>query len=289
MDCHPILIRALHSGFNGSKAMVLQVTSLMWLRTIMNYQYKYGTPTGDTIKRLYKEGGIRRFYSGMIPALIQGPVSRFGDTFSNTFILNLTKNSQLPIYFKTALASATACLVRVMMTPMDTVKTMSQVKGNKAMGILTNKIRKDGIVSLYHGAIGNGIVTLIGHFPWFLTHNYLNKVFPGSDKDPKLKRLTRNAVIGFWSSLVSDTSSNFMRVIKTYRQTNEIRISYINCAKAIICKDGVNGLLFRGLGTRLIANCAQGLMFNVIWKYLDTKQLKQTKYKQSPAVNTNYI
>ena len=35
----------------------------------------------------------------------------------------------------------------------------------------------------------------------------------------------------------------------------------------IIAKDGIQGLLFRGLGTKIISNGAQGLLFNVLWRY----------------------
>lgn len=63
--------RALSGGIPGMVAMALQVLSLMWLRTTINYQYRYGTSTMDALKTLYKEGGIPRFYQGLLPALIQ--------------------------------------------------------------------------------------------------------------------------------------------------------------------------------------------------------------------------
>ena len=34
--------KAISGGLAGSSAMVVQVTSLMWLRTTMNYQYRNG-------------------------------------------------------------------------------------------------------------------------------------------------------------------------------------------------------------------------------------------------------
>lgn len=37
-----ILNWAVISGFSGMSAMVIQVSSLMWMRTIMNYQYWNG-------------------------------------------------------------------------------------------------------------------------------------------------------------------------------------------------------------------------------------------------------
>ena len=69
------LNKAFKGGISGASAMVCQVGSLMWLRTTMNYQYRYGYSTSTAIKKLYAEGGIRRFYRGVGPALIQGPLS----------------------------------------------------------------------------------------------------------------------------------------------------------------------------------------------------------------------
>ena len=77
----------------------------------------------------------------------------------------------------------------------------------------------------------------------------------------------RRAFIGFVASVVSDTISNSLRVVKTYRQVNEIRIGYLAAAKAVIAVDGLKGLFGRGLKTRILANGLQGLMFSVLWKF----------------------
>jgi hypothetical protein len=42
------------------------------MRTIMNYQYRYGTSMRQATKTLYEDGGYLRFYSGLMAALIQG-------------------------------------------------------------------------------------------------------------------------------------------------------------------------------------------------------------------------
>ena len=262
------LKKAIATGLGGFKAMTIQVISLMWLRTIMNYQYKYGTSFKETIKKLYKEGGIKRFYSGIIPALIQGPISRFGDTFCNAIILNLLKNSKMPIFIKTIFASSTAGLVRIIITPIDTFKTMFQVEGKNAMEILNEKITKNGLISLYHGSLANGVLTLFGHYPWFVIHNYLNNYIPKFNNN-SVKNLIRNASIGFISSLFSDTITNSFRVIKTTKQTDKSNKSYYEIGEEIIKKNGFIGLIFRGLETRILTNGIQGLMFNILWKYFD--------------------
>jgi len=47
---------------------------------------------------------------------------------------------------------------------------------------------------------------------------------------------------------VSDSISNSIRVLKTYTQTDERKIGYVEAAKEIIGKDGLGGLMGRGLG-----------------------------------------
>jgi hypothetical protein len=266
------LKKAILSGLSGYKAMTIQVCSLMWLRTIMNYQHKYGTSLIETIKILYGEGGIQRFYSGILPALILGPVSRFGDTFSNALILNLTKQLNFPIFVKTGLASITAGLVRIIVSPIDTIKTMKQVEGTKSNEILQKKIKQVGNKTLFEGAIASCVVTLIGHYPWFVVHNYLNKYIPYYNSSTK--NLLRNAAIGFCCSLVSDTITNSLRVIKTKKQTNKDNISYIEAINKIIEEEGIKGIFLRGLGVRIITNGVQSLMFNILWKYFESGNRK---------------
>ena len=75
--------KALGGGRAGATAAVVQVCSLMWLRTAMNYQYRYGGDLISSLKKLYSEGGISRFYQGLPFAIVQGPLTRFGDTAAN--------------------------------------------------------------------------------------------------------------------------------------------------------------------------------------------------------------
>jgi hypothetical protein len=72
--------------------MAIQVGSLMWMRTSMNYQFKNGGSFVPTLKTLYAEGGVVRFYRGIVPALIIGPISRFGDTAANMLATTVFKS-----------------------------------------------------------------------------------------------------------------------------------------------------------------------------------------------------
>jgi len=108
--------------------------------------------------------------------------------------------------------------MRILLTPVDTLKTMSQVQGKEGMNILRNKNKSRWYNCNLHGALANAAATILGHYPWFVTHNYLHQYLPRYTEPGK--KLLRNAGIGFTCSIISDTISNFMRVIKTSRQTD---------------------------------------------------------------------
>ncbi|KAE9394924.1 mitochondrial carrier [Gymnopus androsaceus JB14] len=250
---------ALGGGLAGAAAMVLQVLLLMPLRTIMNYQYRYGTTTTQASKTLYQEGGYRRYYQGLLAALVQGPVSRFGDTAANVGILVLLESNSymktLPTLVKTIFASVAAALFRMILTPIDTIKTTLQTQGKPGWEILKRRIKLYGIGTMWYGALATAAATFVGHYPWFGTYNFLQDKI--DEPDNFALKLLRQAFIGFVASVISDTVSNSLRVLKTYRQVNETRIGYVNAAKAVIRQDGLRGLFGR-------------LLFSILWKlFLD--------------------
>ena len=48
-----------------------------------------------------------------------------------------------------------------------------------------------------------------------------------------------------------------------------ITVTYPNAVRAIIAKDGVAGLMFRGLETKIFANGLQGILFSILWKQFE--------------------
>ena len=166
--------KAINGGLSGFTAMSGQVFGLMWMRTIMNYQYRNGGNFTSTFKLLYKEGGIPRFYRGLGFALMQAPLSRFGDTAMNVGILELTKDSDLPIWLRTGMASAGASSWRLFLMPIDSFKTTLQVHGSQGFSVLKNKVKTNGPKTLWNGSGAAMSATFVGHYPWFMTYNYLN-------------------------------------------------------------------------------------------------------------------
>jgi hypothetical protein len=120
--------------------MAIQVSSLMWMRTTMNYQFKHGGNFIETLKLLYNQGGVARFYRGVVPALMIGPISRFGDTAANMYASELSKSSpslkNLPIFVQTSIGSFLAGFWRLSTLPIDAWKTSKQVHGENGLKML---------------------------------------------------------------------------------------------------------------------------------------------------------
>jgi hypothetical protein len=114
-----------------------------------------------------------RMQQGVLPALVQGPLSRFGDTAANTGILTLMNSIEatkdLNIGFKTVAASVAAALFRIVLMPVDTVKTTMQVTGK--FSSVVDKMRASGPLTLYNGSLAAASATFVGHYPYVYKQN----------------------------------------------------------------------------------------------------------------------
>ena len=241
----------------------------MWLRTAMNVQYARGGTLGDALSSLWREGGVRRLYQGVELALLPAPLARFGDTAANAGViaaLSVTAPG-LPVSVTTAAASTAGACWRLLITPLDAVKTARQVRGAEAMELLARKVEARGVLALYDGALAAAAASWVGNYPWFVTFNTLQAQVPTADG---ALGIARNAAIGCIASAISDTVSNSLRVVKTIRQTTDAggEESYVQVARRVVASDGIAGLLGRGLGTRLLVNVVQGGVFSVAFKLL---------------------
>jgi hypothetical protein len=135
----------------------------------MNYQYRYGGTLTAARHTLYSEGGYARYYQGLSAALLQGSLSRFGDTAANAGILALLQSNsymeKMPALIQTVFASLTAAGFRMLITPIDTLKTILQTEGKPGWKILETRIKTCGIKSLWYGALATAAAAFVGHYP----------------------------------------------------------------------------------------------------------------------------
>jgi hypothetical protein len=135
---------SIHEGLIGGMAGIIQVLCFMWLRTTISYQYRYGLTMQDSIRDLYLQGGIPRFYKGLSFALIQGPLSKFGAVASNDFASKFKHkhiHTTLNMIINTGIGAIFASLFRFLLMPIDTCKTVLQVEGKVGFNNLMQDVR----------------------------------------------------------------------------------------------------------------------------------------------------
>jgi hypothetical protein len=283
MTLNQILIKAgrkgLGGGIPGALAGIVQVVTLMWLRTIINYQCRYGTTFRQALVTLLREGGVGRLYRGVAFALIQAPLARFGSTAANdgveAFVSNFEPTRNWGPGRTTIVASIVVGGWRMLIMPIDTMKTVLQVDSAEGFRNLMRRLKSGKLNVLYQGAFANAIAAIVGHYPWFYIYNWLANseqvryLLPSS--------LLRNAGIGLVASVVSDTVVNCIRVIKTNKQSlgSKHSISYSETIRMVLAADGWKGLFGRGLRTRIFANALQSVVFTVLWRAL-TERFRRT-------------
>ena len=147
--------------------------TLMWLRTIINYQSRYGIPFFKSVGILYREGGIARFYRGLSFALFQAPLSRFVSTAANDGVEALLASFDVTRGWgeglKVGVAAIVVGLMRMMLMPLDTCKTVLQVDSVEGFRNLMRRVRNGKIGVLYQGAIANAVSSTMGHYPWYVS------------------------------------------------------------------------------------------------------------------------
>lgn len=273
-----VIVLAQRAAFKGgifaATAGVIQVITLMWLRTAVNYQYRYGVPMITALRELYKQGGIPRFYKGVSYAIVLAPISKFGGTAANegsrVLVAWLGLSAATGELYATILGTFLTVLWKLFLMPLETCKTVLQVDGSRGFEKLMSRISRGNIWALYHGSAAAILSTAASHYPWFYTYNFLDHTL--SKTDEMVQVVFRSALIGFIASAVSDTVSNFLRILKTVKQSTSAdglhSLSYLQITRNVYKEGGLVALLFRGLGTRIITNGIQSILFTVLWKVL---------------------
>jgi hypothetical protein len=263
-------VRGLGGGLPGAVAGIIQVLTLMWIRTVVNYQYRYAVSFRQAFAALKAEGGIARFYRGLGFALIQNPLAKFGATAANDSIdVLIEKYPWVGQGRRAVLSSLLVALWRFLLMPIDTCKTVLQVDSKEGFRELMRKVRSGKLYLLYEGAIASALSSSLSNWPWFYVYRKLTILCQNRNYLVDHK-LIQNAIIGFLASVVSDTTTNVFRVIKTNKQSlaRKRSVGYGEAIREILAIDGLMGLFGRGLMSKLLANAIQSVVFTVVWRWL---------------------
>lgn len=263
--------QALLSSIAGSKAMLVNMSTLMWLNTIATNQHVTGNTSYATFNQLYKQGGMVRFYDGFGITLMHGCIARFGDVFSYSLIKKYTNDEKCSFSssFSSTVVSATmSSVIRGILTPLEKVKIMRQIDGYKATSSLIKQTTRNGLSSLWNGSITVVGSNFVGYVPWFYTYDLMHNVIPEASTHCTLS-LIRDGCIGFSASVVSDVVSNGIRVIKTLKQMDSHKRSYLTLIRNSMSDTNATMLPFRGLSTRIATNGLQSVVFTILWNLFD--------------------
>lgn len=108
----------------------------------------------STMRTLYNQGGVPRFYQGIAFAMFQGPLARFGATAANEGMLQITKemsiDTPMGLAAATAGASVAAGLWRLFIIPLDTCKTLLQVEGPRGFRTVMRRVHKPTPSACHH-------------------------------------------------------------------------------------------------------------------------------------------
>merc|ERR1719487_2337860 len=155
----------------------------------MNHQYYNGGTLRGALSSLWEEGGVCRFYKGLGWAIIQNPISRFGDTFANVGVLALFTamawDQTVPLWLQTTIVATVGAGWRIFLTPIDLFKTTMQVQGDAAMEVLWKRVSQNGVLELWAGAGAIFIANWMGMYPFWSTLNTLEGFWP-APADPTM-------------------------------------------------------------------------------------------------------
>lgn len=232
----------------------------------------------DAFRTLYSQGGVARFYAGVLPTVLHVTLCRFGDTTANNAALAYLPGDSLA--GKTALASVSGAAWRALLLPLETVRSNMQVRGQGGMDVVRGRFYARGLRGLYSGAAASFGAGLLGHFPFFFTVNWVSQAVPLADDAHILQKIGRNGGMGFLAAMCSDVVTNGFKIIATNKQTNKNHLTYYETAKKIVTRDGLLALVTRGLKTRILGNGLQGATFVVLWKGIEERLRTRTQASQ---------
>jgi hypothetical protein len=263
---------ALHKGMLGGLAGIgagiVQVMCLNWLKTAMNWQYYHGGSLKDAFRSLWLEGGIGRFYQGAGFAFVQVPVAHFGSTFVQAGIVGLVSSSGHIVHGMqaTMLVAIMGAFWRILIAPLDTLKTTWQVHGTSAKKMFDRRLHVSGPSELWSGASALFFCQLMAKLPWWGVYNIIMQSW-SQPSSPAMSML-RNGIAGMLAQMASDVATNSIRVLKVRRQATVEGQGYAADAEEIVNEEGVMGLFLRGLSGRIILGSLNGALFAVLWNLI---------------------
>ena len=200
-----ILSKALLNGVSGCVGVACQTIGLLGVYNLKEERVRSGANTIETAARLYRTGGLVRFYQGFFSAFRSASMARFGDNFFSSFVTKeMDRNTILkrsPILFKATFVWAFASTWRLFILPIDALGHVSKRKVAVTSDSVYSQFRKT-IKRIYLKRSRPEIASL---YFWFTFHMYCDEFsHPMTFKDNLPLFILRNGLVGFGSMAFYD-------------------------------------------------------------------------------------
>ena len=140
------LSKAVLNGVSGCFGVACQTVGLLGVYNLKEERVRSGGNTIETVARLYKSGGVVRFYQGFFSAFRSASMARFGDNFFSSFVSKeMDKNKYLknsPILIKAGVVWAFASTWRLLILPIDALSHVSKARVTVASESAYSQFRK---------------------------------------------------------------------------------------------------------------------------------------------------
>ncbi|CAD8069551.1 unnamed protein product [Paramecium sonneborni] len=231
------------------------------IKTVIRFQQKHGTLLQDSLKLVYKEGGLRRFYSGFIYRQISKSAEFvvLWEAFNQwSEVKNINVN---PINF--LLSFMMGLTITYTFVPFNSLYYFQQVYGQKdGKELLFYKVKQNGASSFYQGFwslfLGSFLGSIIA-FPALQNYQTYN--------NQKENKKNEQCVFYLYSTfLTAEVISNPFKIVAIQKLTSMENKSYGQIYNQLIQEQGYQWI-FRSIDTKLLYSLIKSLFIVYAFDY----------------------
>lgn len=255
-DLRAVVHRAAHVGQEGALISIGFAGMVYPMATVASTQMIQGGSAKSAAQQLSAQGGIGRYYKGIVPSALGMMVARFcdaaGDMAASEFIEQKYPQLKNPVTCAIFGALVAGALYYPLM-PLETLAITARSSGAAGVKKLGNIVAQKGIAPLYNGANESVTAAFVDHLVWYGTRHFLDSAIPKAQG--ARNEFLRNCLIGALSGIASDTFSHPITLVKVQKQVLQSAQSPIEIAKEIVKENGASELWRRGFLMAAAAHC----------------------------------
>ncbi|CAD8148095.1 unnamed protein product [Paramecium octaurelia] len=231
------------------------------IKTLIRFQQKHGTLLQDSLKLIYKEGGLKRFYSGFFYRYISKSAEFIVLLEALNSWSNITQNNVNPINL--LLSFVMAATIQQTFVPFNSLYYFQQVYGHTdGKELLFYKVKQNGALVFYHGFwsfLCGSFFGGLGAFP--ALQNYQNY-----NTQEENKKGEYSMFYLFSAFLTAEVISNPFKILAIQKLTSIECRSYAQIQHQLMQEQGYQWI-FRSVDTKLLYSFLKTLFIVYAFDY----------------------